>query len=220
MLWILGGFFLAVFPLTVPLLKTKVVPLVSGIPGSHSPLPCPRVVAGFRDNGPQLVKGREYTLRYGTLLALDMLRLVGNETAFNVDAITAKAVGLYHPKDEVSVSSNCPGFTGVCNRNNSLRVDVNYWIRPSDLLIGTDSNLELGVLNICYKVQLHVKYLTLDNHGCRMYGHMYGSSGWYNYGGGIAYGRTIGEQVWLGLFHISNFEQHRQDYAIPARLGA
>lgn len=165
------------------------------------------------------MKGREYTFRYGTLPALDMLRLVDNETAFNVDAITAKAQSRrpLSSKDEVSVSSNCPGFTDVCNRNNSLRVDVNYWIRPSDLLIGTDSNLELGVLNTCYKVQLYVKYLTLDNHGYRMYGHMYGSSGWYNYGGGIAYGRTTGEQVWLVLFHISNFEQHRQDYA---RLGA
>jgi hypothetical protein len=108
-----------------------------------------------------------------------MLRQVDNY-GFNYSATSAQSVGLNMTKDRVFLSANCPDWAPVCDQTNPLRVDVDYWLRLSDLKIGVDmetEGVEFGVLNTCYKVESHTKYLFEDDAGISVYGLMYGGNG-------------------------------------------
>ncbi|KAH6883829.1 hypothetical protein B0T10DRAFT_463195 [Thelonectria olida] len=68
---------------------------------------------------------------YDKLLSLDMMRSV-DAHEYNYSATNAKSIGLPHDKDRVVISSNCPNWAPVCERNNSLRVDIDFWVKQSD----------------------------------------------------------------------------------------
>jgi hypothetical protein len=180
-IWWVGGLVFSIAPLTVPFIMTRAIPSVSGVPGSVS------MVTGGKSAADQCAGSVAFlpdtpgnpNARYDTLLALDMLRQA-DSYGFNYSATSAQSVGLNMTKDRVFLSANCPEWAPVCDQTNPLRVDVDYWLRLSDLKIGVDKeaeDVEFGVLNTCYKVESHTKYLYEDGEGDSVYGLMYGGDG-------------------------------------------
>ncbi|KAI9766152.1 MAG: hypothetical protein M1840_006719 [Geoglossum simile] len=170
LLWWIGALIFALLPLTVPLVLTKAIPGVSGVPGSTDS--CAMGIGWSLE-----AKDNPLTL-YTNAVATDMLRLV-DRAGYNFSGTTAESVGLGMPNNRVVVSDDCPGWASVCDRKNSLRVDVDFWIKPSDLNIGADKGLEgvkFGVLNTCYKVESHTKVLREQDNGTLVYGLMYGGA--------------------------------------------
>jgi len=173
LIWMVGGLLLAVAPISIPFLRTKAVPVVSGLPGAGDNS-CAGMVSFDRTKN----TSGGYSL-YTTTVALDMLRFA-DSYGYNYSLSTPTAIGLNHPKDRVVISAECPAWAPVCSRANGLTVEVDYWITPSDLGIATDDSseeLEFGVLNTCYKVESHTKFLGNDSNGLELYGLMYGGLG-------------------------------------------
>ncbi|KAI9770171.1 MAG: hypothetical protein M1839_003273 [Geoglossum umbratile] len=152
--WWVGALFFALFPFGVPFIASKVIPTVPGRPGWGD-----SCVSNIQFQSDKLA------MRYHASLALDMLRQADVSNAYNYSGTSAALVGLTAKKDRVMVSADCPDWAPVCDKTNPLRVDVDYWLKPSDLSIAVEregKDIEFGVLNTCYKVEQHTKLAPPD----------------------------------------------------------
>ncbi|KAM5349918.1 hypothetical protein ACJ41O_006423 [Fusarium nematophilum] len=167
LLWLFGALLLAVIPFFLPLLIAREIPVVQGVPGLAD------------DCSPMLnFSNWRAQAQYDRLLSWDMLRLA-DVHGFNYSALNSTSVGLPNDKDRVAISSDCPEWAPVCDRNNSLRVDVDFWIKRSQLGISSKTpskDVEFGVLNTCYKLEYHRRFLRIEEDGTQTYGLLYGTS--------------------------------------------
>lgn len=167
LLWLLGGTVLAVFPFFLPLLLARGVAVVQGVPGSTefcSPL------LNF--------SSWMAAAHYDKLLSLEMLQSA-DAHGYNYSGINASSVGLVNDKDRVVISPTCPPWAPICDRKNPLRVDIDFWVKQSDLGISSKSsshNAEFGVRNTCYKLQSRQKLLRKMPDNADIYGMLYGSA--------------------------------------------
>ncbi|KAL6412938.1 hypothetical protein AUP68_02432 [Ilyonectria robusta] len=166
-LWLLGAIVLTVFPFLLPLVLARGIPVVQGVPGS------------VEFCSPMLnFSTWMASAHYDKLLSLDMMRSV-DARGYNFSATNATSVGLPHDKDRVVISSDCPSWAPVCERNNSLRVDIDFWVKQSDSGVASKTaseNAEFGVLNTCYKLQGRSKLLQKRADGADTYGLLYGTT--------------------------------------------
>ncbi|RSL91338.1 hypothetical protein CEP51_000338 [Fusarium floridanum] len=167
LLWLLGALVLTVVPIFLPLLLARRIPVVQGIPGSI-------------ENCSPLLNYSNWMARsqYDGLLSWDMLRFADTH-GYNYSGSTASTVGLSNDKDRVAISSECPDWAPACDRNNSFRVDVDYWVKQSEVGIGSKSSsrhAEFGVLTTCYKPEYRRKFLRTEEDGTNTYGLLYGTS--------------------------------------------
>ncbi|KAH7231476.1 hypothetical protein B0J15DRAFT_575124, partial [Fusarium solani] len=166
LLWLFGALVLAVIPFFLPILLARGIPIVQGVPGSD-------------DYCSPMLNFSNWTAeaQYGRLLTWDMLRLADIH-GYNYSAMNAPSVGLLNDKDRVAISSDCPEWAPVCDRNNSLRIDIDFWIKRSELGIGSGAPseyAEFGVLNTCYKLEYRRKFLRTEQDGTETYGLLYGT---------------------------------------------
>lgn len=166
-LWLFGALVLTVVPMFLPLLLARRIPVVQGVPGSI-------------ENCSPLLNYSNWMARsqYDGLLSWDMLRFADTH-AYNYSGSNASAVGLSNNKDRVAISTECPDWAPACDRNNSFRVDVDYWVKQSEVGIGSKSSsrhAEFGVLTTCYKPEYRRKFLRTEEDGTNTYGLLYGSS--------------------------------------------
>ncbi|KAM0417007.1 hypothetical protein ACHAPT_012973 [Fusarium lateritium] len=166
LLWLLGALVLTVIPIFLPLLLARRIPVVQGVPGSI-------------ENCSPILNYSNWMARsqYDGLLAGDMLRFADIHN-YNYSGLSARSVGLSNNKDRVAISSECPDWAPVCDRNNSFRIDVDFWVKQSDVGIGSKSSsghAEFGVLNTCYKPEYRRKFLRTEEDGTDTYGLLYGT---------------------------------------------
>jgi hypothetical protein len=166
-LWFLGAIVLAVFPFLLPLALARGIPVVQGVPGST------KYCSPMLNSSTWMASAH-----YDKLLSLDMMRSV-DAYGYNYSATNAKSIGLPHAKDRVAISSSCPMWAPACESNNSLQVNINFWVKQSDLGIASKTaseNAEFGMLNTCYKLQGRSKLLQKREDGADTYGLLYGTA--------------------------------------------
>ncbi|KAH6888183.1 hypothetical protein B0T10DRAFT_574216 [Thelonectria olida] len=168
LLWLIGALVLTVIPFLIPVFQDRFIPTVQGVPGTSQD--CRPVLNFTADWG---------ISKFNRLLALDMLR-TADQSGYNYNSTTAASVGLRGPKDRISLSMSCPHWAPVCDRTNPMRLDIDYWVKRSDLRIGSKTSSkdpEFGVLNTCYLPERHVRLLETTKDGREIYGMLYG---WVN----------------------------------------
>ncbi|KAH6889446.1 hypothetical protein B0T10DRAFT_561912 [Thelonectria olida] len=166
LLWLLGAIVLAVFPFLLPLILAKGIAVVEGVPGSTEY--CSPIL-----NASNWMA----SAHYDKLLSLEMLQSV-DAHGYYYGSPDAASIGLPHDKDRVVISSDCPDWAPVCERKNPLRIDIDFWVKQSQLGIASRApsrNAEFGVLNTCYKLQLRVKLVREWQDGADTYGLLYGT---------------------------------------------
>ncbi|PVI00417.1 hypothetical protein DM02DRAFT_395496 [Periconia macrospinosa] len=173
LLWLIGAFILSIGPFFIPVFQSKTIPTVQGAPASSHDC---TLLPEFNND---TTGGR----RYDKFLAVDMLR-TADISGYNYSGTTAVSVGLKNRKDRIAFSSSCPEWAPVCDQSNPMNIDIEYWLKKSELRIGnpnTSENLEFGVLNSCYLLERRAKLLTTDGDGRQEYGFLYGDSKHQNY---------------------------------------
>ncbi|CAH0020096.1 unnamed protein product [Clonostachys rhizophaga] len=155
LLWLLGALSLA-----------REIPVVQGVPGSTDDC---ILMPNFTN--------WMASAQYDGLLSVDMLRSADVDR-YNYTATNAASVGLPNNKDRVVISSDCPEWAPICDRSNPLRIDIDFWLKQSDLGIGSrarSEHVEFGVLNTCYKLEIRTKVLQTEEDGTNIYGLLYGT---------------------------------------------
>ncbi|KAH7111889.1 hypothetical protein B0J11DRAFT_191629 [Dendryphion nanum] len=204
LLWLIGAFFLAIAPFFIPVFQAKTIPVLQGIPASSHDC----MLGPYFDD-------TSAGIRYDKLLALDMLR-TADLSGFNYSGTTAASVGLPNRKDQVSLSSSCPRWAPACDQSNPMSIDIEYWLKKSELRIGnlnTSEDLDFGVLSSCYIPERRVKPLTIHENGTQYYGFLYGKSDASNYSY-VTHMYTPEERFGYGytLFSVSNSRDERDNW--------
>jgi hypothetical protein len=166
--WLFGALILTALPFLIPAFYTSLIPVLQGTPASTADC---SVIPFFED--------ATESMKYDKLLALDMLRTT-DLREYNYNGTNAKSVGLKHPKDRISITSNCHIWASVCDGTNPMTIDIEFWVKRSELHIGNidkSEDPEFGVLSTCYLPERRLKSLkTYEEDNRTQWGFLYGSA--------------------------------------------
>ncbi|KAH6883451.1 hypothetical protein B0T10DRAFT_463391 [Thelonectria olida] len=164
--WLLGAIVLAAFPFLLPQVLARGIPVVQGVPGSTE------YCSPMLNSSTWMASAH-----YHKLLSLDMMRSV-DAHEYNYNTMNAESIGFPHDKDRVVISSDCPNWAPVCERDNSLRVDIDFWIQQSES--GVASKTASEIPNSESGGTSEIPYVTEEFTPAERFGYGYNLFAYYN----------------------------------------